>query len=93
MLSHGLVSSAMFLCVGLLYDRYKTRIIRYYSGLAQVMPLFSIVFLFLTFCNISFPGTSGFIGEMLILIGVFKINKFVCLVSTFGTVLGAVYSI
>ena len=93
MLSHGLVSSALFLCVGILYDRYKTRIIRYYSGLAQVMPIFAFVFLFLTFCNISFPGTAGFIGEMLILIGIFKINKFAALIATFGTILGAVYSI
>ena len=75
MLSHGLVSSALFLCVGMLYDRFKTRIIRYFGGFTQLMPIFSIIFLFLTFSNISFPGTSGFIGEMLILMGIFEINK------------------
>ena len=93
MLSHGLVSSALFLIVGMLYDRFKTRIIRYFSGLTQLMPLFSIFFLFLTFSNISFPGTSGFIGEMLILMGIFNYNIFSTIIATFGTILGAVYSI
>ena len=93
MLSHGLVSSALFLIVGMIYDRYKTRIIRYYNGLAQIMPLFAIFFLFFTFCNISFPGTSGFIGEMLVLLGAFYINKIVAILATFGTILGAVYSV
>lgn len=93
MLSHGLVSSALFLCVGMLYDRFKTRIIRYFGGFTQLMPIFSIIFLFLTFSNISFPGTSGFIGEMLILMGIFEINKWIALISTFGTILGAVYSV
>lgn len=93
MLSHGLVSSALFLIVGMLYDRFKTRVIRYFSGLTQLMPLFSIFFLFLTFSNISFPGTSGFIGEMLILMGIFNGNIFSTIIATLGTILGAVYSI
>jgi proton-translocating NADH-quinone oxidoreductase chain M len=93
MLSHGLVSSALFLIVGMLYDRFKTRIIRYFSGLTQLMPLFSIFFLFLTFSNISFPGTSGFVGEMLILMGIFNDNIFTVILATMGTILGAVYSI
>lgn len=93
MLSHGLVSSALFLIVGMLYDRYKTRIIRYFAGFTQLMPLFSIFFLFLTFANTSFPGTSGFIGEMLILLGTFKINIVSTILATLGTIFGAVYSI
>ncbi len=93
MLSHGLVSSALFLIVAMLYDRFKTRIIRYFSGLTQLMPLFSIFFLFLTFSNISFPGTSGFVGEMLILMGIFNDNIFTVILATMGTILGAVYSI
>nr|WCH58007.1 NADH dehydrogenase subunit 4 [Hypnea cornuta] len=93
MLSHGLVSSALFFCVGILYDRYKTRIIKYYTGLIQVMPLFGIFFLFFTFSNIGFPGTSSFIGEILVLLGVFQINTVLTFFSSTGIVLGAAYSI
>lgn len=93
MLSHGLVSSALFLCVGILYDRYKTRIIKYYSGLIQVMPLFGVFFLFFIFSNLGFPGTSSFVGEILVLLGSFQINTTLTFFSSFGTVLGAAYSI
>nr|AHX02487.1 NADH dehydrogenase subunit 4 [Riquetophycus sp. HSY-2014a] len=93
MLSHGLVSSALFLCIGILYDRYKTRIIKYYSGLIQVMPLFGIFFLFFSFANLGFPGTSSFIGEILVLIGAFQVNKTLTFFSAIGMVLGAAYSI
>lgn len=93
MLSHGLVSSALFLCVGILYDRYKTRIIKYYSGLVQVMPIFTIFFLFFSFANLGFPGTSSFIGEILVLIGTFQVNRTVTFFATIGTILGAAYSI
>lgn len=93
MLSHGFISSTLFLCIGMLYDRFKTRILRYFQGLTQLMPLFSILFLFLTFANISFPGTSGFIGEMLVLLGLFDVNKLIAILATFGTILGTVYSI
>ena len=93
MLSHGLVSSALFLCVGMLYDRYKTRIIQYYGGLAQLMPLLAIFFLFFSFSNISFPGTSGFIGEILVILSIFKVNKFIGLLASFGVIFGAIYSI
>jgi len=75
MLSHGLVSSALFLCIGILYDRHHTRIIKYYSGLVQVMPLFTVFFMFFSFANIGFPGTSSFIGEFLVLIGSFQVSK------------------
>nr|WCH57935.1 NADH dehydrogenase subunit 4 [Hypnea nidifica] len=93
MLSHGLVSSALFFCVGILYDRYKTRIIKYYTGLVQVMPLYGIFFLFFTFANIGFPGTSSFIGEILVLLGVFQINTTLTFFSSLGMILGAAYSI
>ena len=93
MLSHGLVSSALFLCIGILYDRYKTRIIKYYSGLIQVMPLFGIFFLFFSFANLGFPGTSSFIGEILVLIGAFQANKTLTFIAAIGMILGAAYSI
>nr|YP_009317209.1 NADH dehydrogenase subunit 4 [Palpitomonas bilix]YP_009317276.1 NADH dehydrogenase subunit 4 [Palpitomonas bilix]BAV82377.1 NADH dehydrogenase subunit 4 [Palpitomonas bilix]BAV82444.1 NADH dehydrogenase subunit 4 [Palpitomonas bilix] len=93
MLSHGLVSSALFLCVGVLYDRYHTRIIKYYGGLTQVMPLFAFIFLFFSFANISLPGTSSFIGEFLVLLGAFKANTLVAFLATTGVILGAAYSL
>jgi len=93
MLSHGLVSSALFFCVGILYDRYQTRIIKYYTGLIQVMPIFGIFFLFFTFANIGFPGTSSFIGEILVLLGSFQINTVLTFFSSLGIILGATYSI
>nr|QJH88477.1 Nad4 [Pterocladia lucida] len=93
MLSHGLVSSALFLCIGILYDRHKTRIIKYYNGLIQVMPLFGIFFLFFSISNIGFPGTSSFIGEFLVLFGTFKLSIFITLVAALGMIFGAAYSI
>nr|YP_011017744.1 NADH dehydrogenase subunit 4 [Heterosiphonia pulchra]WQF69567.1 NADH dehydrogenase subunit 4 [Heterosiphonia pulchra] len=93
MLSHGLVSSALFLCVGILYDRYKTRILKYYSGLVIIMPIFVIFFIFFTFSNIGFPGTSGFIGEFLVLLGVFNINFIITFFCSTGIILSAGYSI
>nr|APC24908.1 NADH dehydrogenase subunit 4 [Gracilariopsis andersonii] len=93
MLSHGLVSSALFLCVGILYDRHKTRILKYYSGLMQVMPIFGVFFLFFTFANLGFPGTSSFIGELLVLIGAFQLNRILTFFASIGMVMGAAYSI
>jgi proton-translocating NADH-quinone oxidoreductase chain M len=93
MLGHGLVSSALFLCVGLLYERYSSRVILYYGGLIFGMPVFGLLFLFFTFANVSLPGTSNFIGEFLILIGVSETNIFVLLVACVGVILGAVYAI
>ncbi len=93
MLSHGLVSSALFLCIGILYDRHKTRIVKYYSGLVQVMPIFVIFFMFFTFANIGFPGTSSFIGEILVLLGSFQINTTLTFFSAISMILGAAYSI
>jgi NADH:ubiquinone oxidoreductase subunit 4 (subunit M) len=93
MLSHGLVSSALFFCVGFLYDRYKTRLLFYYGGLVNVMPIFCILFLLFTLANMSFPGTSNFIGEFLVLIGLTENNIFCVFISLIGVILGACYSI
>nr|YP_009317479.1 NADH dehydrogenase subunit 4 [Gelidium arborescens]AOX48908.1 NADH dehydrogenase subunit 4 [Gelidium arborescens] len=93
MISHGLVSSALFLCIGFLYDRHKTRIIKYYNGLIQVMPIFGIFFLFFSFTNLGFPGTSSFVGEFLVLFGVFQSSVFVTILASLGMILGASYSI
>lgn len=93
MLSHGIVSSGLFFCIGCIYDRYKTRILRYYSGLVSTMPLFSICMFILILSNISFPGTSSFVGEFLILVGLFENNNFAALVATFSIILTAIYSI
>ena len=75
MISHGIVSGAMFLCIGMLYERHKTRIIRYFSGLIHTMPLFGVFFITFTLANIGFPGTNSFIGEFLIIAGCFEINS------------------
>ena len=93
MISHGLVSPALFLCVGVLYDRHKTRILRYYSGCGRTMPLFAVLFLFFTMANISLPGTSSFIGEFLVLTGAFQNNTFVSFMAATGMVLGAAYGL
>jgi proton-translocating NADH-quinone oxidoreductase chain M len=93
MLSHGFVSSALFLCVGVLYDRHHTRLVRYYGGLASTMPVFCTIFLFFTLANMSFPGTSSFVGEFLVLVGAFQSNTFVATLAATGMVLAAAYSL
>nr|YP_010620090.1 NADH dehydrogenase subunit 4 [Pterosiphonia complanata]WAX04103.1 NADH dehydrogenase subunit 4 [Pterosiphonia complanata] len=93
MLSHGLISSAMFFCVGILYDRHNSRILKYFGGLVQVMPLFVIFFMFFSFANISFPGTSSFIGEFLILIGLSKISFVIISFGLLGIIFSAGYAI
>lgn len=93
MITHGITSSALFICVGLLYDRHKTRILKYYRGLASVMPVFCSIKLLFIFANMSVPGTSNFIGEILILIGSFQINKLVTIIASSGIILSAVYGI
>ena len=92
-LSHGFVASALFLVIGIVYDRYHTRIVKYYSGLASVMPIYTLIFVFFTMANISFPGTSSFIGEFLILTGSFKSNTSITFLGATGVILGAVYSL
>lgn len=93
MLGHGFVSSGLFLCVGSLYDRYKTRLFIYYGGLIRVMPLFSTMLLILVLANMSFPGTFNFIGEVLIFFGLIFVNFFVCIFSGITMVLSAAYSL
>ena len=93
MIGHGIVSSALFFCVGVLYDRYHTRLLKYYSGLVIMMPAFTIFFFLFTLANMSFPGTSNFIGEFVILTGIFNRSSFIVLCAGTGIVLSAVYSI
>jgi len=93
MVGHGLVSTALFLLVGIVYDRYHTRLLRYYGGLVITMPLFSSGFFFFTLGNFGFPGTSNFTGEILLLLGILENNIFVAFFSGFGIILSAVYSI
>jgi NADH-quinone oxidoreductase subunit M len=93
MISHGIISSALFFCIGLLYDRYNSRVITYYGGLVQVMPIFSIIFLIFTLSNMGFPGTSGFIGEILIFISVFSLNNKIALLIFLSMLFSAIYSI
>ena len=93
MLSHGLVSPPLFLLVGVLYDRHKTRLLRYYAGSSRTAPLFSIMFLFFTLANISLPGTSSFVGEFLVFSGTFQNNTFVTFMAASGMILGAAYAL
>jgi NADH-quinone oxidoreductase subunit M len=93
MLSHGLVSGALFLCVGVVYDRMHTREITAYGGLVNNMPKYAVVFLILTMANVGLPGTSGFVGEFLTLLGVFQVNTLVALVATLGVILSAAYAL
>lgn len=93
MISHGVVSSALFILIGVIYDRYKTRNIRYYGGLTLVMPIFASLFLIHILSNMGFPGTSGFIGEFLILLLAFNANTLVSIIATTGVILSAAYSI
>lgn len=92
-LSHGFVSSALFLLIGVIYDRHHTRMVKYYSGLVHTMPIFTILFLIFTMANIAVPGTSSFVGEFLILAGVFKISTTAALLGATGMVLGGGYSL
>jgi NADH:ubiquinone oxidoreductase subunit 4 (subunit M) len=93
MLSHGLVSSALFLCIGVLYDRYHTRLITYYSGLVHTMPIFICFFFLYIMANIALPGTSSFTGELLILLGIFQKNTTITFFGATGMVLGGAYSL
>ena len=93
MISHGIVSGALFLCVGVVYDRMHTREIAAYGGLVNRMPVYAFVFMVFTLANVGLPGTSGFIGEFLSLIGTFKINIPVATIATFGVILSAAYAL
>src|SRR5215510_3082156 len=93
MISHGIVSGALFLCVGVVYDRMHTREISAYGGLVNNMPLYAAVFMVFTLANVGLPGTSGFIGEFLSLIGTFKVNNSVAFLATLGVILSAAYAL
>lgn len=93
MLSHGLVSGALFLCVGVIYDRMHTREIAAYGGLVNNMPKYATVFLIFTMANVGLPGTSGFIGEFLTMLGVFRVNTWVAFFAATGVILSAAYAL
>jgi NADH-quinone oxidoreductase subunit M len=93
MISHGLVSGALFLCVGVVYDRMHTREIAAYGGLVNRMPFYAAVFMLFTMANVGLPGTSGFVGEFLTLIGTFKVNTGVAFLATLGVILSACYAL
>jgi NADH-quinone oxidoreductase subunit M len=91
MLSHGIVSAALFLCVGVVYDRMHTRQIDAYGGLVQRMPIYAAVFMVFTLANVGLPGTTGFIGEFLALAGAFRVNTWVATLAATGMILSAAY--
>ena len=91
MISHGLVSAALFLCVGVVYDRMHSRLISTYGGVASIMPKYALLFMIFTLAAIGLPGTTGFVGEFLILMGAFKKSFLVAIVASLGVILGAAY--
>ena len=93
MVSHGLVSGALFLCVGVIYDRIHTREIAAYGGLVKRMPLYAVAMMVFTMANVGLPGTSGFVGECLTLVGAFNANSWVALFATTGVILSAAYAL
>jgi NADH-quinone oxidoreductase subunit M len=93
MISHGLVSGALFLCVGVVYDRMHTREIAAYGGLVERMPKYAVAFMVFTMANVGLPGTSGFIGEFLTMIGIFQVNTWVAFFAATGVILSACYAL
>jgi NADH-quinone oxidoreductase subunit M len=93
MISHGFVSGALFLCVGVIYDRMHTRDIDAYGGLVNRMPAYATIFMLFTMANVGLPGTSGFVGEFLTLAGMFQANTWVAAVATTGVILSAGYAL
>ena len=93
MISHGIISSALFLCVGVIYDRMHTRQISQYGGIVNVMPKYATMFMIFTLGSLGLPGTSGFIGEILVLIGAFKFNYWIAFLAAIGVILSACYSL
>ena len=91
MLSHGVISAALFLCVGVVYDRMHSRLISSYGGLVHRMPIYAAVFMVFMLASVGLPGTSGFVGEFLSLVGAFRVNTWVALLATSGIILGAAY--
>jgi len=93
MISHGFISGALFLCVGVIYDRMHTRDIDAYGGLVNRMPAYALIFMFFTMANVGLPGTSGFVGEFLTLVGIFQANTWVAMFATTGVILSAAYAL
>jgi len=93
MISHGFISGALFLCVGVIYDRMHTRDIAAYGGLVNRMPVYALIFMLFTMANVGLPGTSGFIGEFLTLVGIFQANTWVAVVAASGVILSAAYAL
>ncbi|HEU0222540.1 MAG TPA: proton-conducting transporter membrane subunit, partial [Paracoccaceae bacterium] len=93
MLSHGFISGALFLCVGVIYDRMHTRDIEAYGGLAIRMPVFALIFMLFTLGNVGLPGTSGFVGEFLTLIGAYRASTWVAFFAATGVILSAAYAL
>ena len=93
MISHGFISGALFLCVGVIYDRMHTRDIDAYGGLVNRMPASALIFMFFTMANVGLPGTSGFVGEFLVLMGIFQVNTWVAVIATSGVILSASYGL
>jgi len=91
MMSHGLISAALFLCVGVVYDRLYSRMISSYGGLVNIMPKYAFVFMVFALAALGLPGTSGFVGEFLVLVGIFQINIFVAVLASLGVILAAAY--
>jgi len=92
-ISHGFVSSALFIIIGVVYDRYHTRTVKYYGGLVHLMPIYTIIFLLFTMANIGLPGTGSFVGEFLILTGSYKVNTIITFIGATGMILGGCYSL
>ena len=91
MLSHGLISAALFICVGVVYDRLHSRMISSYGGLVNIMPKYAFVFMIFSLAALGLPGTSGFVGEFLVLVGIFQINILVAVLASLGVILAAAY--
>lgn len=92
-ISHGFVSGALFFLVGIIYDRYHSRLLSYYGGLVHMMPIFSLLFLIFTMANIALPGTSSFVGEFLLLCGVYQTNSLTAFIAALGVILSGAYSL
>lgn len=93
MIAHGITSSALFICVTVLYDKFHTRIIKYYRGIAITMPLFAIIFSIFSLANLGLPLTANFVGEFLVLLTTYQINPFIALLATTGVIFSAAYSL
>jgi NADH-quinone oxidoreductase subunit M len=91
MINHGIVTGALFMCVGIVYDRTHSRAISYYGGLATSMPVYAAFFMIFTLASIGLPGTNGFIGEFLILLGTYLSNKTMVVFGALGVIVGAAY--